>query len=72
MQFGPQTPLGAFVPAERRFRAWVVNVQRFLVQLVPRRTGVARQWQLLRGVLQTADGKFWVELCYMREISLGV
>ena len=24
------------------------------------------------GVLQTAEGKFWVELCYMREIFLRV
>ena len=39
VQFGGQTPLGVFVPAERRFRAWVVNVQRFQVQLVPRRIG---------------------------------
>ena len=71
VQFGAQTPLGVFVPAERRFRAWVGNVQRFQVQLVPRCTGEARQWQLLRGELQTAEGKFWVELSYVREIFLG-
>ena len=38
-QFGAETPLGVFVPAERCFRAWVVGVQRFQVQLVPRRIG---------------------------------
>ena len=72
VQFDGQTPLGAFAPAERRFRAWVVKLERFQVQLLPRHTGEARQWQLLRGVLQTAEGKFWVELCYMREIFLRV
>ena len=72
VQFGPQTPLGVFVAAERCFRAWVVGVQRFQVQLVPRRIGEARQWQLLRAELQTAGMKFWVDFCYMREIALRV
>ena len=72
MQFDGQTPLGAFAPAERRFRAWVVKLKRFQVQLVPQRVGQAHQWQLLRRELQIAEGKFCVELCYTREISLRV
>ena len=72
VRFGGQTPLGAYAPAEGCFRAMVVQAERFQVQLVPRRSGEARQWQLLRGVLLTAEGKFGVELCYMREILLRV
>ena len=73
VNFTPQTPLGGLVPAERRFRAWVrEDLERHQVQLAPRWSGQARQLQLLRGTLRTAEGTFSVELCYMREIRLRV
>ena len=72
VKFTLETPLGGLVPAERCFRAWVEELERHQVQLAPRWSGQARQLQLLRGTLQTAEGRFSVELCYTREVSLGV
>ena len=72
VKFTPETPLGGLLPAERHFRAWVVDLERHQVQLAPRWSGQARQLQLLRGTLQTAEGRLSVELCYTREVALGV
>ena len=48
------------------------SLERRQLQLPPRRAGVTRQRQVLRGVLQTTMGDFWVELSYTREVQLIV
>ena len=61
-QLHPAAVLGAFGG----------GLERRQLQLPPRRAGVTRQRQVLRGVLQTTMGDFWVELSYTREVQLIV
>ena len=68
----PAALLGAFGGGEALARGGLQNLERHQPQLAPRRAGVARQRQILRGVLRTAAGEFLVELGCTREVQLIV
>ena len=53
-------------------RATLRSLERRQLQLPPRRAGFALQRQVLRGVLHTRYGEFFVELSYTREVQLIV